>query len=89
MRMALQQSQCPLGGLGPLAIGAIAATYSFEVAIALLASFYLVDMVALWLLIPDRGIRTRINIPNHSCLAALASGFEGSRVSAPTGTGQP
>jgi MFS family permease len=43
-----------IGGFGPWAVGAIAATYSFEVAIALLATLYVVDMVALWLLIPER-----------------------------------
>jgi MFS family permease len=43
-----------IGGFGPVAIGAISARLGFEVAIALLAVLYLVDMLALWLLIPER-----------------------------------
>ncbi|MFT4012248.1 MAG: MFS transporter [Paracoccus sp. (in: a-proteobacteria)] len=43
-----------VGGFGPLVIGAIAAAYSFQAAIALLAALYLVDLVAMWLLIPER-----------------------------------
>ncbi len=43
-----------VGGFGPLVVGVIAATYSFEVAIALLAVLYLVDILAMWLLIPER-----------------------------------
>ncbi len=43
-----------VGGFGPLAVGLIAATYSFEVAIALLAVLYVIDIVAMWLLIPER-----------------------------------
>jgi MFS family permease len=42
-----------VGGLGPLVVGALAVRYSFQVAIALLASLYLIDMVATWLLIPE------------------------------------
>ena len=43
-----------VGGFGPMVVGAIAATYSFELAIALLAALYVLDMAALWLLIPER-----------------------------------
>jgi MFS family permease len=43
-----------VGGFGPLVVGAIAATYSFETAIALLATLYVLDIIALWLLIPER-----------------------------------
>ena len=43
-----------VGGLGPLVVGAIAATYGFEIAIALLALLYILDIVALMLLIPER-----------------------------------
>jgi MFS family permease len=43
-----------VGGFGPLAVGTIAAAYGFSHAIALLAVLYVVDIVALWLLIPER-----------------------------------
>jgi len=43
-----------IGGFGPVAIGAISLRLGFDVAIALLAVLYLVDMLALWLLIPER-----------------------------------
>jgi benzoate transport len=43
-----------IGGFGPVAIGAISVRLGFEVAIALLAVLYLVDILALWLLIPER-----------------------------------
>jgi MFS family permease len=43
-----------IGGLGPVAIAAIAAPYGFETAIALLAALYALDIVAMWLLIPER-----------------------------------
>jgi benzoate transport len=43
-----------IGGFGPVVVGAIASMYSFELAIALLAALYLLDIVALWLLIPER-----------------------------------
>lgn len=43
-----------VGGFGPVVIGAIAATYSFELAIALLATIYIFDLLAMWLLIPER-----------------------------------
>jgi MFS family permease len=43
-----------VAGFGPLAVGAVAAAYSFETAIALLALLYVVDIVALLLLVPER-----------------------------------
>lgn len=43
-----------VGGFGPLAVGALAATYSFSAAIALLASIYVIDMLATMFLIPER-----------------------------------
>ena len=42
-----------VGGLGPLAIGALAAKYSFHAAIALLASIYVLDVIATVFLIPE------------------------------------
>jgi len=43
-----------VGGFGPVVIGAIAAAYSFETAIALLAVLYGLDILAMWFLIPER-----------------------------------
>jgi benzoate transport len=43
-----------VGGLGPLVIGALVATYSFTTAIALLSTIYILDMVATVALIPER-----------------------------------
>jgi benzoate transport len=43
-----------VGGFGPVVVGAIALAYGFQTAIALLAILYLIDIVALWLLIPER-----------------------------------
>jgi MFS family permease len=43
-----------IGGFGPVAIGTIAAGHGFETAIALLAALYLLDIVAMALLIPER-----------------------------------
>ncbi|CAL8472722.1 MFS transporter [Caballeronia sp. S22] len=43
-----------VGGLGPVAVGALAARYSFSVALAFLASIYLVDVVATLFLIPEK-----------------------------------
>ena len=43
-----------VGGFGPLVIGALAAQYSFAVAIALLSILYVVDIIATALLIPER-----------------------------------
>ena len=42
-----------VGGLGPIVVGTIAATYSFQLAIALLASIYVLDMIATLFLIPE------------------------------------
>jgi hypothetical protein len=35
-------------------VGWVAQFYGFQIAIALLAVLYLIDVVALWLLIPER-----------------------------------
>ncbi len=43
-----------VGGFGPVAIAAVSVGYGFETAIALLAVLYVVDMVAMWALIPER-----------------------------------
>jgi benzoate transport len=43
-----------VGGFGPYVVGTIAATYSFETAISLLAALYALDIVVLWFLIPER-----------------------------------
>jgi len=43
-----------VGGFGPVVVGFIAGMYSFEVAIGLLATLYVLDIIALWLLIPER-----------------------------------
>ena len=43
-----------VGGFGPVAVGALAATYSFAAAIALLASIYVIDILATAFLIPER-----------------------------------
>ena len=43
-----------VGGFGPVVVGFIASMYSFDVAIALLATLYVIDIIALWLLIPER-----------------------------------
>lgn len=43
-----------VGGFGPVVVGTIASFYGFELAIALLATLYILDMVAMWLLIPER-----------------------------------
>ena len=43
-----------VGGFGPLAIGALAARYSFSTAIALLAVLYVIDILATLFLIPER-----------------------------------
>lgn len=42
-----------VGGMGPLAVGALSAKYSYNVAIALLASIYLFAIVATVFLIPE------------------------------------
>jgi MFS family permease len=46
-----------VGGIGPWAIGAIAAEYSFTAAISLLAIIYVVDIIATALLIPSEKAR--------------------------------
>jgi benzoate transport len=43
-----------VGGFGPVVVGAIASAYSFETAIAGLAALYILDILAMWLLIPER-----------------------------------
>lgn len=43
-----------VGGFGPLVVGAIAAAWSFQAAIAFLATLYVLDIFAMWLLIPER-----------------------------------
>lgn len=43
-----------VAGFGPLAVGAISARYGFHTAIASLALLYIVDIIALLLLVPER-----------------------------------
>ena len=43
-----------VGGFGPVVVGALSLAYGFETAIALLAILYVVDIIALWMLIPER-----------------------------------
>jgi benzoate transport len=43
-----------VGGLGPVVVGALAAKYSFAIALALLASIYLLDVLATLFLIPEK-----------------------------------
>lgn len=43
-----------VGGFGPLVIGGLAAAYSWQVAIALLAAIYVLDILATAFLIPER-----------------------------------
>ncbi len=43
-----------VGGFGPVAVGALAARFSFSAALGLLASIYLLDILATLLLIPER-----------------------------------
>jgi MFS family permease len=43
-----------IGGFGPVVIGVLAVRSGFHLAIALLAVLYVVDMAALWWLIPER-----------------------------------
>jgi len=42
-----------VGGLGPLTVGTLAAKYSYSVAIGLLASIYVIAIVATVLLVPE------------------------------------
>jgi MFS family permease len=43
-----------VGGFGPVVVGIVAAAYSFEAAIGMLAALYVLDILAMWLLIPER-----------------------------------
>lgn len=43
-----------VAGFGPLAVGVVSTAYGFETAIALLALLYLLDIAALFLLVPER-----------------------------------
>ena len=43
-----------VGGFGPLLVGLAASTHGFEFAISALALLYVVDLVTMWLLIPER-----------------------------------
>jgi MFS family permease len=43
-----------VGGFGPVVVGAVAGAYSFETAIAMLAALYLLDIAAMFFLIPER-----------------------------------
>jgi len=43
-----------VGGFAPLVVGLLAAAYSFQLAIGLLAIIYVIDIVATLLLIPER-----------------------------------
>jgi benzoate transport len=43
-----------VGGFGPLAVGALAARYSFTVALGMLAAIYVLDILATLFLIPER-----------------------------------
>jgi MFS family permease len=43
-----------VAGFGPLAVGAVSAVYGFQTAIAALALIYILDIVALLLLVPER-----------------------------------
>lgn len=43
-----------IGGFGPFVVGALAAAYSFEVAIGLLSIIYVIDIIATYFLIPEK-----------------------------------
>jgi MFS family permease len=43
-----------VGGFGPIVIAAVSVGHGFETAIALLALLYLIDIAAMWWLIPER-----------------------------------
>jgi MFS family permease len=43
-----------VGGFGPLLVGLAASAKGFEFAITMLALLYVVDLVTMWLLIPER-----------------------------------
>lgn len=42
-----------IGGFGPIVVGAVAMSYGFQMAIALLAAIYVIDMIATAFLIPE------------------------------------
>jgi len=42
-----------IGGFGPVVVGTLAAQYSFQIAIALLAAIYVIDIIATVFLIPE------------------------------------
>ncbi len=48
-----------VAGFGPLAVGAVSASYGFQTAIALLALLYVIDIIALFWLVPDLGATAR------------------------------
>lgn len=43
-----------IGGLGPLVVGMVVSLYSFKIAIAMLASLYILDILATLFLIPEK-----------------------------------
>src|SRR5437764_10822708 len=43
-----------IGGFGPFVVGALVASYSFEIAIAALAVIYLIDIVVTYFLVPEK-----------------------------------
>lgn len=43
-----------VGGFGPVVVGSVAVALGFDTAIALLALLYVLDVLAMWLLIPER-----------------------------------
>jgi benzoate transport len=43
-----------VGGFGPLLVGLVASAKGFEFAITLLAVLYVIDLITMWLLIPER-----------------------------------
>ncbi|MEG0787663.1 MAG: MFS transporter, partial [Comamonas sp.] len=42
-----------VGGFGPVVVGAVAMSYGFQMAIAMLAAIYVLDMIATAFLIPE------------------------------------
>ena len=42
-----------VGGLGPITVGFVASTYTFQIAVAMLAGIYLIDIIATVFLIPE------------------------------------
>ena len=42
-----------IGGFGPVVVGSLVATYSFQIAIGLLAAIYVIDMIATIFLVPE------------------------------------